>query len=219
MSETGTHDSVRRSYDAVAEDYVAGFRDELDHKPLDRALLSALIEQCEMAAPIADLGCGPGHVTAWLEGKGVRAVGIDLSADMVAVGRREYPGVEFRKGDLLDLPAMDGEFGAAVALYSIIHLEPGELRRALEEIHRVLRPEGLVLVAFHIGTEVRHLDEWLGHDVDVDFRFFEPADVVTAMEDAGFVIDARLERRNHPEEVETRRGYLLARRHEAKTGA
>jgi SAM-dependent methyltransferase len=219
MSETGTHDSVRRSYDAVAEDYVAGFRDELDHKPLDRALLSALIEQCEMAVPVADLGCGPGHVTAWLEGKGVRAVGIDLSADMVAVGRREYPGVEFRKGDLLDLPAMDGEFGAAVALYSIIHLEPGELRRALEEIHRVLRPEGLVLVAFHIGTEVRHLDEWLGHDVDVDFRFFEPADVVTAMEDVGFVIDARLERRNHPEEVETRRGYLLARRHEAKTGA
>jgi SAM-dependent methyltransferase len=219
MAETGTHDSVRRSYDAVAEDYVAGFRDELDHKPLDRALLSALIEQCEPAAPIADLGCGPGHVTAWLEGKGVRAVGIDLSAEMVAVGRREYPGVEFRNGDLLDLPAVDGEFGAVVALYSIIHLEPGELRRALEEIHRVLHPEGLVLVAFHIGTEVRHMDEWLGHDVDVDFHFFEVADVVTAMEATGFVVDARLERGNHPEEVETRRGYLLARRHEAKTGA
>jgi SAM-dependent methyltransferase len=219
MTEIDTHDSVRRSYDAVAEDYVAGFRDELDHKPLDRALLSALIEQCEMAAPIADLGCGPGHVTAWLEGKGVRAVGIDLSAEMVAVGRREYPGVEFRQGDLLDLPAVDGEFGAVAALYSIIHLEPGELRRALGEIHRVLRPEGFALVAFHIGTEVRHLDEWLGHDVDVDFHFFETADVVTAMEDTGFVVDARLERRNHPEEVETRRGYLLARRRERETGA
>jgi SAM-dependent methyltransferase len=212
-------DSVRRGYDAVAEDYAAGFRDELDHKPLDRALLSALIEQCEMAAPIADLGCGPGHVTAWLEGKGVRAVGIDLSAEMVAVGRREYPGVEFRRGDLLDLPATEGEFGAVVALYSIIHLEPDELRRALEEIHRVLLPEGLVLVAFHIGTEVRHLDEWLGHDVDIDFRFFETADVAAAMEDAGFVVDARLERGNHPEEVETRRGYLLARRHEPQNGA
>jgi SAM-dependent methyltransferase len=219
MTEPATHDSVRRGYDAVAEDYAAGFRDELDHKPLDRALLSALIEQCEMAAPIADLGCGPGHVTAWLEGKGVRAVGIDLSAEMVAVGRREYPGVEFRTGDLLDLPAVDGEFGAVVALYSIIHLEPGELRRALEEIHRVLRPEGLVLVAFHLGTEVRHLDEWFGHDVDVDFHFLEMADVVKALEDAGFVVDARLERRNHPEEVETRRGYLLARRHETTTGA
>jgi SAM-dependent methyltransferase len=208
-----THDSIRRGYDAVAEDYVAGFRDELDHKPLDRALLACLIEQCETAAPIADLGCGPGHVAAWLEANGVRAVGVDLSAEMVGIGRREYPGVEFRDGDLLDLPAADGEFGAVVALYSVIHLEPAELPRAFEEMRRVLRPGGRALVAFHIGDEVRHMDEWWGHDVDVDFHFFETADVVTAMEGAGFLIDARLERTNHPEEVETRRGYLLARRH------
>jgi SAM-dependent methyltransferase len=208
-----THDSIRRGYDAVAEDYVAGFRDELDHKPLDRALLACLVEQCETAAPIADLGCGPGHVAAWLEGNGVRAVGVDLSAEMVGIGRREYPGVEFRDGDLLDLPAADGEFGAVVALYSVIHLEPAELPRAFEEMSRVLRPGGRALVAFHIGDEVRHMDEWWGHDVDVDFHFFETADVVTAMEGAGFLIDARLERTNHPEEVETRRGYLLARRH------
>jgi SAM-dependent methyltransferase len=208
-----THDSIRRGYDAVAEDYVAGFRDELDHKPLDRALLACLVEQCETAAPIADLGCGPGHVTAWLEGNGVRAVGVDLSAEMVGIGRREYPGVEFRDGDLLDLPAADGEFGAVVALYSVIHLEPAELPRAFEEMSRVLRPGGRALVAFHIGDEVRHMDEWWGHDVDVDFHFFETADVVTAMEGAGFLIDARLERTNHPEEVETRRGYLLALRH------
>jgi SAM-dependent methyltransferase len=213
MKDTGAHDSIRRGYDAVAEDYVAGFRDELDHKPLDRALLACLIEQCETAAPIADLGCGPGHVAAWLEGNGVRVVGVDLSAEMVGIGRREYPGVEFRDGDLLDLPAADGEFGAVVALYSVIHLEPAELPRAFEEMRRVLRPGGRVLVAFHIGDEVRHMDEWWGHDVDVDFHFFETADVVTAMEGAGFLIDARLERRNHPEEVETRRGYLLARRH------
>ena len=206
------HDSIRRGYDAVAEDYVAGFRDELDHKPLDRALLACLVEQCATAAPIADLGCGPGHVTAWLEGNGVRAVGVDLSAEMVGIGRREYPGVEFRDGDLLDLPAADGEFGAVVALYSVIHLEPAELPRAFEEMSRVLRPGGRALVAFHIGDEVRHMDEWWGHDVDVDFHFFETADVVTAMEGAGFLIDARLERTNHPEEVETRRGYLLARR-------
>jgi SAM-dependent methyltransferase len=208
-----THDSIRRGYDAVAEDYVAGFRDELDHKPLDRALLACLIEQCETAAPIADLGCGPGHVAGWLEGSGVRAVGVDLSAEMVGIGRREYPGVEFRDGDLLDLPAADGEFGAVVALYSVIHLEPAELPRAFEEMSRVLRPGGRALVAFHIGDEVRHMDEWWGHDVDVDFHFFETADVVTAMEGAGFLIDARLERTNHPEEVDTRRGYLLARRH------
>ncbi len=131
---------------------------------------------------------------------------------MIAAGRRDHPGAEFREGDLLDLPAADGEFGAVVALYSIIHLEPGELGRGFQEIHRVLRPSGPALVSFHIGSEVRHLTEFLGHQVDVDFHFFEPPEVAAAMEDAGLVAEARLERVSYPGEVGTRRGYLLARR-------
>jgi SAM-dependent methyltransferase len=190
-------------------------RDELAGKPLDRALLACLIEQSGPGAPIAVLGCGPGHVAAWLAGGGASVVGIDLSAGMISVGRREYPGVEFRQGDLLQLPAVDGEFGAAVALYSIIHLEPGELCRAFEEINRVLRPRRLALIAFHVGSEVRHLDEWWGQEVDVDFRFFEPADIAVAMEGAGLCVQARLERVNYPDEVQTRRAYLLARREPA----
>jgi hypothetical protein len=43
----------------------------------------------------------------------------------------------------------------------------------------------LVLVAFHAGTEVRHLDQWWGQQVDVDFRFFEPAHIAEVMEGAG----------------------------------
>ena len=204
------HDLVRRGYDTVAEKYAAGFRDELAHKPLDRALLASLAEQAR--GPVADLGCGPGHVAAWLTDRGLTAVGIDLSPVMAAVGRREHPEVEFRVGDLLDLPAEDGEFGAAVAFYSVIHLEAAELRRAFAETHRILRPGGLALVSFHIGTEARRLTEFLGHDVEVDFHFFEPPDVVAAVEDAGFAVDMRLERTHYPEEVATRRGYLLARR-------
>jgi SAM-dependent methyltransferase len=204
------HDPVRRSYDTVAEKYAAGFRDELAHKPLDRALLACLAEQAE--GPVVDLGCGPGHVAAWLAERGMAAVGIDLSPAMAAVGRREHPEVEFRVGDLLDPPGEDGEFGAAVAFYSVIHLEAAELRRAFAEIHRILRPGGLALVSFHIGTEVRRVTEFLGHDVEVDFHFFEPPDVIQAMEGAGFAVDMRLERAHYPEEVATRRGYLLARR-------
>jgi ubiquinone/menaquinone biosynthesis C-methylase UbiE len=212
MAGSGRHDRIRRSYDAVAEKYADGFHDELTYKPLDRALLSCLIEQAGQGTPIADLGCGPGHVSAWLASHGATAVGIDLSAGMIAVARRDYPGAEFRQGDFLELPAGDGEFGAAVALYSIIHLEPAELDRAFTEIHRVLRPSGLLLIAIHIGSEVRHVTDWLGHEVDVDFRFLEPGQVAAAMEGAGLVVEARLERTNYPGEHETQRGYLLARR-------
>jgi trans-aconitate methyltransferase len=69
-SPISQHHSVRRSYDAVAEAYAAGFRDELAGKPQDRALLACLAEQAEPGAPVADLGCGPGHVAAWLADRG-----------------------------------------------------------------------------------------------------------------------------------------------------
>jgi ubiquinone/menaquinone biosynthesis C-methylase UbiE len=212
MDSRGRHDSVRRSYDAVAETYAAELGDELARKPLDRALLASLVERAGPGAPVADLGCGPGHVAAWLADHGAAAVGIDLAGAMVAVGRREHPAVEFRLGDLVDLPAADGEFAAVVALYSIIHLEPGELHRAFAEIRRVLRPSGLALVSFHIGSEVRHLAQWWDIEVDVDFRFLEVAAVEESMRRAGLLVEARLERVSYPAEAETRRGYLLARR-------
>ena len=71
---------------------------------------------------------------------------------------------------------------------------------------------GLLLVAFHVGSEVRHVTDWLGHEVDVDFRFLEPDHVAAVMEGAGLGVEARLERTHYPEEHDTRRGYLLARR-------
>ncbi len=203
---------MQQSYDAVAQQYAVSFRAELSGKPLDRALLASLTEQAGPRAPVVDLGCGPGHVTAWLGRRGAAATGIDLSPAMIAAARRDYPDAEFRCGDLLSLPARDGEFAAAVVLYSIIHLEPAERPAAFREMHRVLRPGGLSLVAFHIGTEVRHFAEWYGQQVDLDFRFLQPDEVAALMEQAGFRVTARLERVSYPGEVDTRRGYLLGQR-------
>ncbi|HZU80975.1 MAG TPA: class I SAM-dependent methyltransferase [Acidimicrobiales bacterium] len=210
--EGEAHDAVRRSYDAVAQTYYDRLRDELNGKPLDRALLRLLAEDAGAGASVADVGCGPGHVAAWLAGLGQGAVGIDLSPSMVELGCARYPAVEFRVGDILDLPAADGEFAAAVALYVLIHLAPDELSRAAGELWRVLRPGGLLLVAFHAGDEVRHLDDWWEHEVDLDFRFLSLSDVADVLRDAGFVIEASLERRPYVGEADTRRGYVLARR-------
>lgn len=212
MGDHAHHNAVRRSYDTVAQEYTKRLHDELAGKPLDRALLAALLEQTEPGTPIADLGCGPGHIAAHLAGAGARTVGIDLSEGMVETGRRRYPQVEFRRGDLLGLPAGDGEFGAAVALYSFIHLSPDELPGAVAEARRVLRRGGLLLLAFHIGEEARHLDEWWGHEVDVDFHFHDPARVGALLEAAGCTVEMRMERRHYAHEADTLRAYLLARR-------
>lgn len=212
MSSDDARHALRRSYDDIAEDYATRLGDELSYKPLDRALLAMLAQEAGPASSCGDLGCGPGHVAGWLSERGVRAVGVDLSPAMLEVGRRQHPEVEFREGDLVELPAGDGEFAFVVSLYSIIHLPPDERRLAFGQMRRVVRPGGAVLVAFHIGDEVRHVTDWWGHRVDVD-GWYLPADrVVAEMEDALLTVDVHLERVNYPQEVATRRAYLLARR-------
>jgi SAM-dependent methyltransferase len=122
-------DATRRSYDAVAETYVRLFGDELAGKPLDRALLAAFVET--VSGPVADLGCGPGHVTAHLRGLGCQAFGVDLSPEMVEAARRAYPAVSFSQGDMTQLDISSGSLGGIVAFYSIIHLPPDLLPLAL----------------------------------------------------------------------------------------
>jgi SAM-dependent methyltransferase len=206
------HDSVRAAYDAVAGDYARQFSDELAHKPLDRALLRALVEEQAPGEAIADLGCGPGHVAAFMADLGASVVGIDLSARMIDIARRKHPAIDWRVGDLLDLPVASGELGAAVAFYCLIHLLPGEMPAALSELARVLGPRGRLLLAFHAGSGVHHRAEWYGHAVDLDFRFLEPDEVTAQLEAATFDVTATVQRSPYPGEAPTTRCYMLARK-------
>ena len=172
--------ATRTSYDAVAAAYADQLSDELRRKPLDRALLTAFAEQVQAGSPgrarVWDVGCGPGHVTAFLAGLGLDAAGIDLSDGMVAQARARHPGLEFRCGSMTALPSGDGEWDGLVSFYALIHMiDDADLRAALAEFRRVLVGGGLLLIAVHAGEETRHLTEWFGAEVDVSFRFFDPA--------------------------------------------
>jgi len=207
------HDDLRRDYDAVAGEYARRIAGELDGKPLDRALLEAFAEQVRAHGPVADLGCGPGHVGAWLAARVLEVTGVDLSPALLEEGRRRFPAVRFTEGDLLSLPLADASQGGAVAFYSLIHLAPEEWPRALAEVRRVLRPGGRLLVAFHVGAETLHLDEWWGVPVSVDFRLLDPAWVQGQLEVAKFIVEVTTRRVPYPEvEHPSERAYLLARR-------
>jgi SAM-dependent methyltransferase len=212
---------VRASYDAVVDAYVERVHDELDNKPLDRGLLTAFAEQLQAEsgahALACDMGCGPGHVGAFLAERGLSVTGIDLSPAMVDRARSLHPGMAFEVGTMTALDVPSGRFNGIVAFYSIIHLTTdAEVRTALEEFHRVLAPRGLVLIAVHLGEHgdaTVHADDMLGVSVDMDFRFFDAARLEDEISASGFVVEARLVRGPYKDvEVQTRRGYFLARR-------
>lgn len=205
---------VVAAYDQVAEDYADHLLDELDAKPLDRWLLERL---AALAAdgPVADAGCGPGQVAFHLAAAGADVTGFDLSPGMVATARRRFPELAFEVGDLTALPpAPDGSGWAAIAAwYSLVHLAGSELRPAVALLARALRPGGWLAFAVHVGPELRHLEEWWGHAVDVDFSLHDAEQVLDAVATAGLV-DVEWYRRGPYAggEAETERIYVLARR-------
>jgi SAM-dependent methyltransferase len=209
---------VRAAYDAIARAYDSQLGDELDGKPFDRALLDGFTG---LAGPgtIADMGCGPGHITRFLAARHAEVIGIDLSPGMIAVARERAPGLTFAVGSMLRLPAAEGAWAGAVALYSIIHLAAGERAVACREFARAVRPGGWLLVAFHVDSpqfavgEVNHLTTWFGEPVELDGFFLDPAEVSADLESAGFAVMAEAVRRPLPEvEYPSRRCYVLAQR-------
>ncbi|QJW97715.1 class I SAM-dependent methyltransferase [Frigoriglobus tundricola] len=207
----GTHENVQTSYDRVADEYALRIAGELDHKPLDRQLLEAFADRVRAIGPVCDLGCGPGHVTAYLHARGVPVTGTDLSPAMVEVARRRNPGIEFAQGDMRARPVASNSLGGIVAFYSVIHLARPDVVAALSEMHRVLRPGGLLLLSFHIGDHTLHLDEWWGRPVSLDFTFFRADEMTGYVETTGFRILERVEREPYPDvEHPSRRAYLLA---------
>jgi SAM-dependent methyltransferase len=211
MDELTTQPQI--DYDPVAEEYADKFFHELLHKPFDRELLDRFAERVRGWGPVCDLGCGPGQIARYLHERSVDAFGIDLSPAMIQVAQRLNPGLRFEQGDMRALHAPDGAWGGIAAFYSIIHVPRESVVSTLRELRRVLRLNGLLLLAFHIGSEVIHLDEWWDKSVSLDFFFFSLPEMEGYLRQADFVIEQVLERAPYAAvEHPSRRGYIIARK-------
>jgi ubiquinone/menaquinone biosynthesis C-methylase UbiE len=211
MAKTLNH--IKACYDEVARTYTEKFSDELSHKSLDRELLSRFATDVGNRGEVYDLGCGPGQTTRLLHDMGVPVRGLDLSSEMVSEARRKYPGITFEQGDMTAMPVAKESLAGVVAFYAIVHFTLVDLQRALTEIFRVLQSGGSLLIAFHIGEGLLHVDDFLGHAVSLDFVFFMTQNVTDELERAGFEVQEAIERDPYPGvEYPSRRAYLFARK-------
>jgi ubiquinone/menaquinone biosynthesis C-methylase UbiE len=205
--------SVRESYDRIAEEYARRIADELRHKPLDRQLLNRFAAQIRPNGRVCDMGCGPGHVARYLCDTGVSAWGLDLSSGMVEQARRLNPGTEFRQGNMLALDLPDNALAGIVAFYAIVNIPSSSLPVVFEEMARVLEPGGVLFLAFHAGDQTLREEELWGHPIAMDFFLFQPSDIRILLEAAGLAVEEVVERDPYPEvEFQSRRAYILARK-------
>jgi len=173
-------DKMRSFFDSVAgrlgKDYVPG----KSWKGMAEALLRLMPPMT-----IADLGTGEGAFALLLAQRAKKVIAVDTSAKMIEVGRDQalrhgVQNVEFRLGDMEEIPIADAEVDLVFFSQSLHHaLHP---ERAIEDAFRILAPGGRIVLldlAKHRFEEARELyaDEWLG---------FSEAELESMLEKAGF---------------------------------
>ncbi|GIH17250.1 class I SAM-dependent methyltransferase [Rugosimonospora africana] len=203
MTETETRDSdadgwladTRASYDTVADSYSDFARKALTGESYLRAALTLFADLVHTAGggPVADVGCGPGHVTAHLHELGLDVFGIDLSPAMVDIARREHPDLRFEVGSMTNLRLADASVAALLAFWSLIHIPDDEIPTVLGHFRRVLRPGGPLLLGFHVGDQSRLKTEgYGGHPMKVYVHRRQPDRVAAWLREAGFTVRAQL---------------------------
>jgi ubiquinone/menaquinone biosynthesis C-methylase UbiE len=160
---------------------------------------------------VADLGCGPGHITAFLHGQGLDVFGLDVSSQMVAIAKRDYPELEFEVGSIRALDLEDGTLAGIAAWYSIIHTPPAELPTIFGEFSRVLAAGGYLALAFQVGNERVHIEQGYGHSVSLDAYRMDPNESTDLLASAGLIVKARLVRQPDVSE-KVQQAYLLAQK-------
>jgi SAM-dependent methyltransferase len=199
---------VRDTYSAIAGEYAATFADDLERHAVNRELLGTLAHRVAGRGAVLDLGCGPGQVGGYLTDRGCQVVGIDPAEGMLSVASRRHPGLAFMAGDMLRLPLRAHSCAGAVAFCVLHHFPRSELRPVLAEVHRVLAPEGALLLATHGGSGefgAKGID-----DAEVTGTLYEPDELTAALTDESFAVDAVRHRDPLPHERQGDRIYVLA---------
>lgn len=169
-----THDALAHRWVEVGQEFQTG---------------SLRAEACAALVPkrltVADLGCGAGYLTSYLAPRVAKVIAIDHSQKMLDTARGRFAAtgltVEFRRGEMEQLPLADGEVDAAFA--NLVWHHVADMDRAARELFRVIRKGGTAVIT----DLLPHDQDWMREEMG-DYRLgLRPEDVLGALARSGFV--------------------------------
>ncbi len=192
MMADDPYDQIQQAYETGAEAYAAHFNkphDFIDHER--QYFVNALPRQ----ARILDVGCGPGEDTAYFAKLGFDVVAIDLSEKMIEIARQKAPAAKFVQIDMRHYTDEPASFDGIWAAYSFLHIHRDDAKAVLENFARLLKSEGLLVLAVHAPEKTAWASRKVAGLFDRDrqietfFQEWNGEDLKNLLRQSGFEID------------------------------
>jgi len=181
---------TRQAYNLAAQKYHDLFHNEMNEKEYDRKLLDSFASRLKNNSLICDAGCGPsGHIGRYLFDKGLKVVGVDISEKCVEFAQLHNPDMKFECADISSLPFDNNSFEGLISYYSIINTPKIYVSGIFAEFHRVLKPEGYLLVAVKAGTTEGYINDLLGIKTKIYSALFTQEEILNYFSKAGFLLE------------------------------
>lgn len=157
--------------------------------PYDLMQLNDFLKLLSPGAKILDAGCGAGRFCKLIEDKGFKAIGIDLSSELIKLAKESYPEIEFIEADMRSLPftgqTMDGIWAHA----SLVHIETRkDVLVILKEFYRILVTKGILRIMVKESTKDTEVVVEPNTKEERFFRYFQEDDLCRFLEGASFTI-------------------------------
>lgn len=160
---------VSSQYDRLAEIYDRRWSKYLSNTLNSLTTYLQVSEQLLGTEHILDIACGTGELERLLRNTHaqLKIVGVDISEKMLDIARLKLPDIEFIKASAIALPFANDSFDIAITVSAFHYFEYPIT--ALEEIRRILKPEGKLIVMDWCR------DSWLCRAFDLFLKIFDPA--------------------------------------------
>jgi len=140
-------------YDQIAADYEAHYSDQWSVEYRRRFIYEPMFAGLNLAGMnVLDAMCGSGQTTEYLLARGANVTGLDISNEVIEKFQARWTRATALNRSLLDSGFPDGAFDCVVVVGGLHHIHPN-VKRAVTELHRVLKPGGyLCFMEPHSGS-------------------------------------------------------------------
>ena len=176
---------VKDDYNVIADTYAKCYS-EIDYcKTYIDEFIASL-----SGKKVLDIGCGAGQITDYLTQKGIRAIGLDFSQELLKIARQNFPKSKFILADICEYEQKE-QVDGIITKDVLFHMSDENLIQVLQKFRKLLNPNGSLCIIMDMPKEAGEqiFVEELDDKHQIYYNYLTPEKLKELLEKTGFSIE------------------------------